>query len=132
MALPSLDRIKMGRAAFIDCRRSDCGICASVCGFSAISISENGCVDAHPDICVGCGGCVSKCPDGVIRLFKYRADDEFEVTLAHDGELPDIGDTVCINPIYKNESIQASVTQVIPRRAGSLFGIIRAVYKQKQ
>ncbi len=47
------------------------GSCIPACDLRAISV-EDGLASIDPDICDGCGNCVSACPTGVIRLLPNR------------------------------------------------------------
>ncbi|MFT4004243.1 MAG: 4Fe-4S binding protein [Lacrimispora sp.] len=44
------------------------GSCVSVCRFDAVHINDYGVAEVELEKCVGCGLCVKKCPQSVIRL----------------------------------------------------------------
>ena len=117
MVFPSDKRLSRGRAAVIVCGRTDCRVCVSACGFSAIGSGEGG-PFSDPDKCVGCGGCAAICPDGAIRLFRDRGDGSYEVTLPWSGELP--GEGSCVNAVLLpgREPVDARVIQAVPKRSG--------------
>lgn len=47
--------------------------CARACPFGAIEITSDGLAVVHPDLCVGCGKCVSVCPRNLIVLVPESA-----------------------------------------------------------
>ena len=120
MKLPDAERLKRGRAAVISCQRTDCDICLSACGFSAISRGEGGLPYSDPAKCVGCGGCAAICPDMAIALFKDRWDGTYEVTVPAEGDLPEIGDPVTVM------GAPGRVLQTIPQRPGTVSALVRA------
>lgn len=126
MILPDKQRLKLGRAAVIDCRRRDCALCAQACGFSAISAGEDGLPFSDPKKCVGCGGCAAVCPDGAVFLLKDRLDGSFEFTFPFAGELPEIDGTVMLTLPGEDEPRAARVIQVIPKRTNAANALVRA------
>lgn len=117
--LPDTERLKRGRAAVIDCRILECGVCVAACGFSAVSLFD-GVIRSDPDRCVGCGGCAAACPEKRIILVKDRSDGTWEITYAAEGVLPEIGD----NAVFRGA--EARVLQVIPKRTENGSALIRA------
>ncbi len=60
--------IKAEEKAFVvEGKCASCGTCASVCKFSAITMSDNGPV-IDEALCEGCGACVLACPNGALGL----------------------------------------------------------------
>jgi len=47
---------------------SSCGVCVSICPYSAPSFNERGKAEINPALCKGCGLCVASCRSGAIRL----------------------------------------------------------------
>lgn len=45
-----------------------CGSCAESCNFLAISKNGDGSVSVNESLCMGCEGCISKCPSGALSL----------------------------------------------------------------
>ncbi len=62
---------------------SSCGICVSVCPYSAPSFAEEGRFEGKSEInsalCKGCGLCVSSCRSGAIHLNGYDNDQIFSM-----------------------------------------------------
>ena len=78
-----------GVVASIDKNKcSNCGICADVCRFSAISIINNRHIVKSLD-CEGCGYCEKVCPEQAIKMYEQNVGDWFisqtkiENTLVH-------------------------------------------------
>ena len=80
--IPSESRLRRGRVAVCLCPGQDkCGLCASACGFGAISKRGRVPEVAH-DECIACGACVRACPFGNMRLIDFtKAEDTAELTL---------------------------------------------------
>jgi len=62
-----------GTVAYVEPRAcSSCGICVSICPFSAASFQESGpftgSASINPVLCKGCGLCVSSCRSGALNL----------------------------------------------------------------
>ena len=127
MLLPDKERLKRGRAAVICCPLEGCRICVSACGFTAISLGEDGKPFSDPNKCVGCGGCAAVCPEMAIRLLKDRGDGTFEVTVPHRGELPEIDDGIELAPFGEGKPFTGRVIQPIPKRPGAASALIRAI-----
>ena len=126
MLFPEKARLRRGRAAVISCPDPDCKRCVSACGFSAISMDEEGRPVSDPEKCVGCGGCAAICPMASVRLFKDRGDGTFEVTFPYSGELPELGDTIPLSPLPGGAEAQVRVLQVIPKRPNAENALVRA------
>ena len=47
------------------------GDCLSACEYGAVTV-ENGLSTIHPELCKGCGKCVTACPKGLIRLLPEK------------------------------------------------------------
>ena len=131
MLLPDPERLKRGRAAVIECPVTDCRICVSACGFTAVSIGEDGRPFSDPSKCVGCGGCAAVCPERAIRLLKDRGDGTYEVTIPFDGALPEIDDELELAPFGPGKPVRGRVIQPIPKRPGAFSALIRAVAPEK-
>ena len=62
-----------------DC--SSCGVCISLCPYSAPSFTEEGYfagkAEINPVLCKGCGLCVASCRSGAIRLKGFDNDQIF-------------------------------------------------------
>ena len=88
--------------------------CLDVCPTGALFRSEFGTVVVQPDVCNGCGYCVSACPYGVIDL---REDDgrAFKCTLCYD-RLKD-GQTPACAQACPTESIQFGEVDELRERA---------------
>ncbi len=127
MRLPSPERLKRGRAAVISCERSDCNICVTACGFTAVSRGEDGVPFSDPEKCVGCGGCAAICPQMAIRLVKERPDGTFEVTVPHVGELPELDESIPIRPLSGGEETPCRVIQAIPKRPKAYSALVRVI-----
>lgn len=127
MKLPDPERLKKGRAAVICCPIKGCSVCLSACGFTAISIGEDGMPFSDPLKCVGCGGCAAVCPEGAIRLYKDRGDGTYEVTVPYPGELPELDELIAIQSINDGENVYARVIQAIPKRPRAESALVRAV-----
>ena len=80
--IPSEARLKRGRVAVCLCPGQDkCGLCASACGFGAISKRGRVPEVAH-DECIACGACVRACPFGNMRLVDLtKSEDTAELQL---------------------------------------------------
>lgn len=97
--VPSLERIKKGRVACIECvQEIPCNPCESSCRCGAISVGS--CITNLPALdeekCVGCGVCVASCPGLAITLLDLSYS-ETEGTVDFPFEylpLPNVGDTV--------------------------------------
>ncbi len=64
-----------GFVAKIDLEKCrDCGMCAKVCPFDAIS--QNGKTHVDPEICMGCGVCVGQCHHNAIQLVRAESRGE--------------------------------------------------------
>ncbi len=65
---------------------SSCGVCISICAFSAPSFVEKGPftgkAEINPVLCKGCGLCVSSCRSGAIRLKGFDNDQIFSQIFA--------------------------------------------------
>jgi heterodisulfide reductase subunit A len=61
---------------------SSCGVCVSVCPYSAPSFIEKGPftgkAEINPVLCKGCGLCVASCRSGAIHLKGFDNDQIFE------------------------------------------------------
>jgi formate dehydrogenase iron-sulfur subunit len=88
--------------------------CLDVCPTGALFRTEFGTVVVQPDVCNGCGYCVSACPYGVIDL---RKDDgrAFKCTLCYD-RLKD-GQTPACAQACPTESIQFGELDELRERA---------------
>jgi formate dehydrogenase iron-sulfur subunit len=97
--------------------------CLDVCPTGALFRTEFGTVVVQPDVCNGCGYCVSACPYGVIDL---RKDDgrAFKCTLCYD-RLKE-GQTPACAQACPTESIQfgelAELRERADRRLAELHG----------
>jgi ferredoxin len=58
-----------------EARCVDCGACAEVCPFGALSM-EDGALVIDDDACMGCGVCVAKCPQEALSLSQDPAKGE--------------------------------------------------------
>jgi heterodisulfide reductase subunit A-like polyferredoxin len=62
-----------------DC--SSCGVCVSICPYSAPSFAESGPfagkAEINPVLCKGCGLCVASCRSGAIHLKGFDNDQIF-------------------------------------------------------
>jgi len=62
---------------------SSCGVCVSICPYSAPSFIEEtarffpGKAQINPVLCKGCGLCVASCRSGAIRLKGFDNDQIF-------------------------------------------------------
>ena len=60
---------------------SECGVCVSVCPYSAPSFAEDGPftgrAQINPVLCKGCGLCVASCRSGAIHLKGFDNDQIF-------------------------------------------------------
>ena len=69
----------VAETAPINC--SSCGVCISVCPYSAPSFTEEGFfagkAEINPVLCKGCGLCVASCRSGAIRLKGFDNDQIF-------------------------------------------------------
>jgi Fe-S-cluster-containing dehydrogenase component len=84
------------------CQQCDEPACMDACPVEAISKSEDsGIVRVDPDVCTGCGECVSACPAGCIFL---DADEEKAITC----DLCE-GDPQCV-PMCHSGSLRHSET----------------------
>ncbi|MBO4562089.1 MAG: 4Fe-4S binding protein [Clostridia bacterium] len=124
MIIPDPERLKRGRAAVIECARSDCDICLKACSLSAIRI-VNGRPYSDPEKCVGCGGCAVQCPERAIILLKDRCDGTAELSFASGEQLPEIDDEMEI--MLPEGTTPARVIQAIPVRLKTRNSLIRAV-----
>jgi heterodisulfide reductase subunit A len=77
LALISRGRVKIEPIiAFVDeeiC--AGCGLCAQMCAYGALSLSEQeGVMTVNKALCKGCGACTAICPSGAMSLnhFTYR------------------------------------------------------------
>jgi len=61
---------------------SGCGICASVCPFNAVTITDEKKSKVNEALCEGCGTCVSACPTGAAQLRNLRDDQISEMIKA--------------------------------------------------
>jgi heterodisulfide reductase subunit A len=50
-----------------------CGICVSMCPYSALSLNGAGVAEVNEVLCEGCGTCVSACPTGAAQLRNMTA-----------------------------------------------------------
>jgi heterodisulfide reductase subunit A-like polyferredoxin len=60
---------------------SSCGVCVSICPYSAPSFTEEGLfagkAEINPVLCKGCGLCVASCRSGAIHLKGFDNDQIF-------------------------------------------------------
>ncbi len=63
----SESRVPVVRVDFEKC--TYCGICREVCRFNAIAVLPKS-VMVFDELCHGCGGCLTACPEGAIREIK--------------------------------------------------------------
>jgi heterodisulfide reductase subunit A-like polyferredoxin len=47
---------------------SSCGVCVSICPYSAPRFNDKGKAEINPALCKGCGLCVASCRSGAIQL----------------------------------------------------------------
>jgi formate dehydrogenase iron-sulfur subunit len=97
--------------------------CLDVCPTGALFRTEFGTVVVQPDVCNGCGYCVSACPYGVIDL---RKDDgrAFKCTLCYD-RLKD-GQTPACAQACPTESIQYGEVDELRERADARLAELHA------
>jgi heterodisulfide reductase subunit A len=48
-----------------------CGLCISICPYSAISKNENGIAEVNEVLCKGCGTCAASCPERAITMRQF-------------------------------------------------------------
>ncbi|EOD01743.1 4Fe-4S binding protein [Caldisalinibacter kiritimatiensis] len=96
---PSLDRLKKGPIAIIECfERIPCNPCSTVCKRGAIKemkdINDIPVID--PELCNGCGLCISCCPGLAIMVIDATyADDKVIFKIPYEFlPVPKIGDKV--------------------------------------
>jgi heterodisulfide reductase subunit A len=69
---------------------SSCGVCVSICPFSAPSIEKEGRFEGkaqiNPVLCKGCGLCVASCRSGAIHLKGFDNNQIFAQIFAQDDE----------------------------------------------
>ena len=71
--IPSAERRKKGRVAFIECVQGiPCNPCQAACRFGAIEIGDmiTDLPHLHEDLCTGCGQCVARCPGQAIFVIR--------------------------------------------------------------
>jgi ferredoxin len=58
-------------------KNAACNRCVTLCPAGAISVGKpGGMVKVNPDLCVGCGICVARCPTGVFRM-KWHSEQDW-------------------------------------------------------
>ncbi len=68
---------------------SKCGICLSLCPYSAINYEKDKSVSVNEILCRGCGICAAVCPSGILKLKHYKEDQvlaELEGIIQEDEE----------------------------------------------
>ncbi len=120
--IPSIERLKKGRAACIECvQEIPCNPCESSCKFGAITVGS--CITNLPHLdeekCVGCGMCVASCPGLAITLLDLSFSDTegtvdfpFEyLPLPKEGDVVDAvdrsGTVVCKGTVLKITKLKA-------------------------
>jgi heterodisulfide reductase subunit A len=51
-----------------------CGLCVSICPYSAIDKNEKGLAYVNEVLCKGCGTCAASCPKRAITMRQFRDD----------------------------------------------------------
>ncbi len=101
-----------GTVAYVDqgiC--SSCGVCVSICPFSAPTFTKEGRFEGkaeiNPVLCKGCGLCVASCRSGALHLKGFDTNQIFAQIFALNDE-SDKGSTNTIQ-VYKKDSAEAAV-----------------------
>jgi len=110
------------------CKHCTDAACLEVCPTGSLFRTEFGTVVVQPDICNGCGYCVSACPFGVID--KRREDGRaFKCTLCYD-RLKDGLEPACAKAC-PTQSIQFGELDELRERARGRLAELRAAGEEK-